>query len=141
VITSASIHVHAPTYSWLSVRFTAGSTVAVDGHLSANETSVGVVQLDSNTNLHLDPAAGDDVSSFSVTNTTFASTPTFTFGNVSGALTLTANTGLPLGSLTLGNVGGNLTITSNHGFTDAEATTFSRARTVGGTVLISGNLP
>ena len=61
--------------------------------------------------------------------------------NGPGNVIVSGNVGVPLSAFSLGNVDGIVTITNNTGFTNAQAQAFVNARTVTGTVTISGNQP
>ena len=64
-----------------------------------------------------------------------------TFGNPTAPFTLQNNVGIPLTAIQVGNIAGNVTLRFNTGFTNQQAQAFVAARTIGGTVAISNNLP
>jgi hypothetical protein len=63
------------------------------------------------------------------------------FNGQPGNVIISGNVGVPLSAFSLGNVDGTVTITNNTGFTNAQAQAFVNARSVTGTVTISGNQP
>ncbi len=85
--------------------------------------------------------ANNRSSSFRVNAASVAPTDTNQF-----AVRIAGNVSVPLSAFNIGSItatpeGGALEITNNQGFSNAQALAFANARTVNGTVLISGNQP
>jgi hypothetical protein len=139
-------------FNHLNIRSTIDSTINIQGSIernSANPTSV--LFIGANTGLTLGPLTGSAINALTITSNSFASPPSITVGAIvhpggtisspDGSVTIQNNGGLSLGGISMGSIDGNLRITDNDGFSNNDAADFAAARTVGGTVSVSGNTP
>jgi hypothetical protein len=127
-----------------AVQNCADCEVTIDG------TTGGEFTARSNSNLILGPITlGGEVGTLVLDGNTFASFGGITGGDVvilarlpdsSGNVIINNNAHLSLSAIGIGNIAHDLTIRQNHSFTDADALAFVRARTVGHTVDVVGNV-
>lgn len=144
--------IHTQAFGALSIANTDDTTVNITGAMQ-RQASLPDSRLfmRSNSNLTLGAITGGTINSFHVETTSFASPPSISVGDIShpeppysypnGSVDILNNTGLSLASITMGNVDANLTIRDNRGFSNADATAFATARTIGGNTNIGGNAP